>query len=156
MPVTVNNPHRSGFNAGKFTFLAQALTTTTYTEVARITVPVGIAYAIGYGDLQGQDNAVGRVYMATETSTSAEIKGAIRIDLHDTQDRVVKTLFEARTEELHTTLSDRRQQIPFPSIKDVATQNMSIVVKMKADTALTPSGANCTWFMDVTEFDAQI
>lgn len=154
MPISVSNPHRSGFNAAKFTFLAQVLTTTTYTEVARITVPVGVAYALGYGTMAGQDNAQGRVYMDTETSTPAEIKGAIRIDLHDSQDRVVKTLFEARSEETHTSVSDRRQQLPFPSISDVATQNMAIVVKMKADAALTPSAANCSWFMDATEFDA--
>ena len=159
MGIQVSNPHRSGLSAGRFTFASVAISTTSYTEVARFTIGTGAAWAAGYGTLQGQDSATGRIYMDMRDNTAspgAEQNGSVRLELHDAQDVLVRIIWQARTEELRTSLTDRRQQLPFPGDPNVGTQNMSLVWTMKADAAFTPGASNVVLFQDMTEFSASL
>ncbi|MBX6773019.1 MAG: hypothetical protein IRY83_14920 [Chloroflexi bacterium] len=155
MPIAVSNPHRSALNQAALAWKGTPLTADgTFQEIARYTVPEGEAVAIGYGQQSGQDSAIGRIYALIKDSANAAVNGQVRIDLHDPQDRATITLFEARTEQLATDQADRRKQLPFPSGRDVATQNWSLVIKIAPDSAATPSQANSVLVLDVTRYDA--
>ena len=159
MGIQVSAPHRSGLSAGRFAFAGVSISTTSYTEVARFTIATGTAWAPGYGTLQGQDSATGRIYMDmrdNSASPGVEENGSVRLELHDAQDVLVRILWQGRTEELRTSLTDRRQQIPFPAIGEVGTQNMALVWTMKADSAFTPGASNVVLFQDMTEFSATL
>lgn len=152
MPLTVDNPHRSALNTGNFALNGNALVDTVFAEIGRYTIPQGVGLALGYGAQQSQDTATGRAYMVIQSSVPAAIPGKVRIVIHDTQDREVGTLMEARTETLsQSAVTDR---LPLPGGGTVLTQGYSFVVLMKPDAAGTPDAAECTILLDMTEYDA--
>lgn len=129
-----------------------ALLASKWQELGRKVVPAGTAYAIGYGNERGMDNAVGRVYMKIydDTVTPVAEPGMVRLELRDPQDRPIETLAEWRTEQLETSATDRQQMIPLPEHVAAFGEDWSLVLMFRPDAADTVVKGNCKILLDVT------
>jgi hypothetical protein len=154
----IKNPFRTTLNKGSLMSGDVVASATQYVELGRFTVQAGVALAVGFGAMEGQDSAAGRVYIDLKDTTAAPgaaVNGQLRIDIHNAQDRVQSTIWEARTESVRSSASDRTQQLPMPWINAVATEDVAFVFKFKSDTAVTVSKTNSTILMDGTSYEAE-
>lgn len=156
MPINTNNPFRSTLGIADFMTADVATLAGQWNELGRYTLKAGMGLAIGYGAMEGLDAAAGRIYadikdngVAPGTATN----GKLRIDLESPQKRVIRTIFESRTERLRTTLTDPTKQIPLPYHDAVATEDYSFVLRFMPDAAVTVGKTNSSLLMDVTTFD---
>lgn len=124
-------------------------------EIGRFTVQAGVGLTLGQGAAEGQDSAIGRIYANFRNTTPADVNGMFRIDVENASKRVVKTIFERRSEQLRTDVADRRKQIPFPQIKGIAGEDVSYVFRFMADAAGTLSQAQSTISLDATSWEAE-
>lgn len=155
---SVTNPFRTTLGTGDFMAADVLCAVGQYVELGRNTVQAGVALALGYGSMEGQDSANGRLYLDVRNNGVAPgviANGKVRIDIHNAQDRVIATIFEGRTERLRTSGTDPRQQLPFPWINAVNTEDVSFVFKFRADAAVTVSKTNTILSMDATIYEAQ-
>jgi cellobiose phosphorylase len=154
----VQNPFRTTLGTADFMAGDVACVAAQYIELGRYVVQAGVALALGYEAMSGQDSANGRLYLDLKNNAVAPgvaVNGKIRIDLHNAQDRVQSTIFEGRTERLRSSATDPRQQLPFPWINAIATEDVCFVLKFRADAAVTVGKANTTLSMDATIYEAQ-
>jgi hypothetical protein len=154
----VQNPFRTTLGTGDLIAGDTVCPANQYVELGRYVVQAGVALALGYGSMEGQDSANGRLYlnlMNNGVSPGAAVNGKIRIDIHNAQDRVQSTIFEGRTERLRTSVTDPRQQLPFPWINAITTEDVCFVLKFRPDAAVTVGKANSTLSMDATIYEAQ-
>lgn len=130
-----------------------------YVEIARYIVVAGQGIALGYGNLAGQSDAIGRIYMKIIDDTAGDVTlepGMIRIEARNPQDRPIATLFEARTEDLNCNAlasPTPADKVSFPMMKDVLTEDFAIVVLLKADAADILDTTDCVMSIDITNFD---
>ena len=134
-----------------------------FIEVGRVVVPSGTAYDLGVGDLKSQADAIGRIFADLRDTTvapGAKIDGIVRIDLHDPQNRVLRTVYQGRTEMLRTSQGDRRQQYPFSKRNVRAGWNYAFVLKVMPDagavgngTLAWTAGGNTAFMLNVTTWD---
>lgn len=146
------NPYRSALTAADLLDADTACVAGKFVEVGRYTVPAGMAICLGYGGLAGQDQAEGRIYSKLQKAGPAAVPGMVRLVLLDPQDRPVETLFEARTEQLETSATDRTQQMPFPEHPAKFGEDWTLSFQLKGDAADTVDVSICTLFMEVTTF----
>ncbi len=153
---TYTNGHASALNAANFALNGAAVAADgNFHEIGRYQVPEGVGVALGWGQHSAQDTATGRIYLNLQNATPANIDGVIRIEVHNPQDRSQFVAFEMRTDQLRTSASDRRQQVPFPAMSQtLIPPYWYFVMYFKADVAATPSAANTTMLMSAAEFDA--
>jgi hypothetical protein len=155
----IQKPFRTQLNKMQLISAATVvLNPNQYVELGRFTVQAGTALALGYGAMEGQDSAAGRLYMDFRDNAAnpgAVVNGTIRIDTHNAQDRPTGTIFEARTEALRTSATDRTQQLPFPWINAVGTEDVAFVLKFKGDAAVTLGQANTVILCDATNYEAK-
>jgi regulator of extracellular matrix RemA (YlzA/DUF370 family) len=126
-------------NAGQFTKLGQYV------------VSAGELISIGYGNLSGMDNAIGRIYAKFQNATPAAVSGVLRISIVSPQDRPLKIMHEFRTEALDTSSTDRTKQTPLSIGLEDISEDTKIVLEFKPDTTATLTTANCTMVMDITQ-----
>lgn len=128
----------------------------TFIELGRFRVLPGTAIALGFGDFSGQDSAVGRVFIDIRDNGTAPglvLNGMVRLDLENPRGRVVRTLFEMRSEALRTTQANRSLHIPLPELDAVAGEDWAIVLRWRADAAGTLGRVNTLIQLDVTSYD---
>jgi hypothetical protein len=120
----------------------------TYTVVA------GELVSVGYGNLDGQENAQGRIYLDLKdnATTPLEVNGVVRLSVYSPQDRPIEIISEMRTETLRTSSSDRTKQISFPEHDLMVKEDKKIVLEFIPDANATISKANSTLIMDITKF----
>lgn len=156
---SVGNPFRTTLGINDFMPTATVVTVANqFVELGRYTVQAGVALALGYESMSGQDSANGRLYLDMRDSSTAPglvADGRIRLDIHNAQDRVQATVFEGRTERLRSSLSDPRQQLPFPWINAIATEDVVFVLKFRSDAVVTVGRTNSKLSMDATIYEAQ-
>lgn len=128
-------PYRTALKMSDFGSADKVMTQNVWEQVGSYTVPAGHAIALGYGGLVGQDSANGRIYFDPNTIVPADIAGSVRIAVHNARDEFVRILFEARTEQLRTSATDRQQQLPFPLIPMRVWQDWKIIVYIRNDVA---------------------
>lgn len=159
MGLVLENPFANTLGASDLiAAAAPAVVAGQWNELGRYTVSAGMAVALGFGGMEGQDSAAGRIYMDLRDNAvapGAAINGRIRFTLDNPQKRTERVLFEARTERLRTTAADPTKQIPFSFIDAVATEDWSLVLEYMPDAAQTVGRANCVILVDVTTFDAR-
>jgi hypothetical protein len=120
------------------------LSTTQWVQIAGILVPVGTVFALGSGDLAGQNTATGRAFLDLQSTdtTAITLEGKLRWVLLDPQDRVRATVWQGHTLMLNTTLSDRRQQLPWPLLKQFAAgYQWTFALQMKMETTTSTTNA---------------
>jgi hypothetical protein len=151
--LTFKEPHAAGWNAADF-FLADTLLLPAgvFSEVGRRPVVAGLGHSLGFGDLAGQHNAIGRIFADMQSNLGALINGDFRLDVHDAMDRPVLCLFEARTEQLRTNVADRTMQRPFPEIKTIISEDANVVLKFRPDVATIVGYPESVIHMDVTDW----
>lgn len=121
-----------------------------FVTIGEYKVEAGEIVTLGYGPSTTQTQAQGRLYMKLQNATPAEIKGMVRLVIMTNQDIPLRTLFEARTEALNTSATDRTKQIPFAEMNAGAGRDKKIVVQFKSDTTDTIQQENSTLLMDYT------
>lgn len=141
-----------------------ALVAGQYIQVGSIVVPAGTVYVLGSGAHRAQESATGRIYMDlrdTTASPGAQIQGFVRWVLMDPQSRIRATIWEGRSEQLRTTLSDRRQQLPFPQLPNYgASWQWSLILQVNADTGSVGNGTishtNTVALVSYTSYDTKV
>lgn len=154
----IKNPFPHAYTRADFIPANVATTTNRFFELGRVTIPAGIAVALGFGELEGQDSSRGRIFMDLRDSTALPgviIDGLIRFDLHTPQDFVERTIYQERTENLRTSATDRTQQSPMPIIPDVVGEDWAIVLKVRTDAAVTIGATNTILLVSATQFEVR-
>lgn len=154
MAKQLGQPYRSVLNMGDFGAVDKLTVINEWVQIGTLTVPDGVAYALGYGGLIGQDSAAGRIYADLNNTVPADLTGDVRFELRNPRDEVVRTLFECRTEQLRTSATDRTQQLPFPIVPIQIGENWRIVIMFRDDAAGTTfdqtPGSASPLVMDIT------
>ena len=84
------------------------------------------------------------------------MEGVVRLTLLDPQDRPVRTLFEARSETLRTSLTNRTQQIPLPEHEALVGEDWSFALEVRADAALmTLDFGDTDIYIDMTNYSVR-
>lgn len=146
--VIVKEAYQSAFTEKDLIPADVTLSAGIYNRVGAYTVQAGEAIELGYGSNGTQSDATGRIYMLLKSS-SAEIKGTVRLTLEDAQGRVLRYIAEYRTEALSAS-TDRTKQIPFPMTHIVGTEDKKFVLEFKPDAAATLAKAQSVVTMDIT------
>lgn len=163
--VTLVNTHKDTLTSGRLTWAGTALVInagdpalTPYQEIARYTLPAGVAVALGNGHYTAQDSATGRIYMDIRDNTASPgvvQNGTIRIEIQDPTQMPQGVIYEARTEQLRVSTDPRQQQV-FEARPPNIGQNWSFVILLKPDAAFTPGSTNITTLMDITMSTARL
>jgi hypothetical protein len=150
--------YRSAFN--KDTFFSAATVAVVAGEAKKLgeyAVNSKEIISLGWGGLEGQENAQGRIYVQLKDNTEAgavQIHGTVRLSVYSPQDRPIAIMHEFRTEQLDTSSTDRTKQIPFPEGMYEITEDNKIVMEFISDTSATLSKANSTIMMDIKRIQA--
>lgn len=115
-------------------------------------VEAGERIGLGYGDQNGQNNAVGRLYASFKdnSTTPVQLHGLVRFSIYSPQNKPLSTLAEYRSETLVHGASDRSLQVPFAEFDEWASEDKRIVLEFISDTSGTLSKANSDLLMDIT------
>lgn len=155
----IRNPHQSAYTrANFFTVNTASLPAGRFSELGRVVIPAGTAVALGFGELEGQDSSRGRIVMDVRdagTPPGLVVNGVVRFDLHTPQDFVERTIYQERTENLRTSLTDRTQQSAMPIIPDVVGEDWAIVLKFNPDVATIVGAANTILTVSSTNFETR-
>lgn len=120
-------------------------------KLGEYVVPAGELVSIGYGTLNGQQNATGRIYVDLQVAAGTPADGLVRISAFSPQDRPKEILREYRTETLRQNLTDRTKQVPFEEHQLAVSEDKKIVLEFIADTALTVDKSKSKILMDITK-----
>lgn len=158
--LTQSAHHRATLSKGDLLAADVAVSSTQFTEIGRRKIPAGIGEAVGYSSLEGQDSAAGRIYaniMDNAAAPGAAVDGVLRLDIHDPEDHVVRTVWEGRTEKLRATAADPGTHLPLPLTGPGIGESWSLVAKFKADVAgKTLGSANSTLLVDITRYTVRV
>lgn len=153
----IDRPFRSTLNKANLFAADKAVVAGEFVQLGKYTIPAGVAIAPGYGAMEGQDTAAGRILIAMMNNAAAPgvaIEGLLRLSVRNPQDRPVMILWESRTERVRLGATDPKIQVPFPWMNAIATEDFSLVLEFRADAAGTAGSANSTCLVDVTTYDA--
>lgn len=123
-----------------------------YTKVGEYQIVAGELVKLGYlhGDQAG---AEGRVHVELKSDLDAALSGTVRLVALSPQDMPLTPaiLFEARTEALNQSVTDRTKQIPFNDMGIALSEDKKYALMFKPDgAAATVSKTNSTVLMDIT------
>lgn len=90
-----------------------SLTNDEFRTVERLDAPKGEAVAPGQGQDASPEGARGRIYIDAQNSTPANIDGTIRLVVLNSQNRVVKVVYQNKASVLRDGSSDRTKRAPF-------------------------------------------
>lgn len=155
MKRITNSYHRSMTDAQLGMTADVALVAGEFRTLGVYTVPAGQAFAVGFGDLQGQDSAIGRAYLDLNAAGPTDINGIIRFVLQDANQNTILTLWEGRTETLRTSATDRTQQIPFPIKKVRVYEDYRVVMQCNPDANATATAADTNGVFSCTNYTVQ-
>ncbi len=123
-------------------------------KLGEYVVPAGELVSIGYGTLNGQQNATGRIYADLQSLTddvAAAVDGLVRISAFSPQDRPKEILREYRTETLRQNETDRTKQVPFEEHQLAVSEDKKIVFEFIADANVTVNKSKSKILMDITK-----
>lgn len=123
--------------------------------LGKYTVQAGEVIQLGYGDLNAQESAEGRIFIDIRdngVSPGVVKEGLIRFTAYTPQGRPQRILGEFRTEQLRTDKTNRTLQIPFPGMPFGIGEDKYIAVEFVPDTTATISKTNTIILFDVTQY----
>lgn len=156
MPVNTMNTNywRSALTLDDFFAADKAVTAGQFNLLGEYTLNPGQVVILGFGTLDGQQDADGRIYVDIKDNSAApgvNLDGVLQICYYDANDHLMYTMQEYRTETLRTNNSDRTKQIPFPEADKGISAFKSIKIFFKPDaTGKTVSATNSSLIMDIT------
>lgn len=119
-------------------------------KLGEYVVPAGELVSIGYGSLNGQQNATGRIFIDLQNAT-VPVEGLVRISAFSPQDRPKEILREYRTETLRQSLTDRTKQVPFEEHQLAVSEDKKIVLEFIADVTGIVDKSKSKILMDITK-----
>lgn len=119
-------------------------------------VKAGETVALGYKDLDGQQDADGRIYMDLKdnsASPGANIEGVVQLAYYDANDHLKPggIMDEFRTEDLRTNATDRTKQLAYPVKDRGVLRDRKIKLFFKPDAGGTVGYANSTVQINITK-----
>lgn len=114
-------------------------------------VPAGELVKIGYGKLEGQESAQGRIYADLQVAAGTPAEGTLRISAFSPQNRPKEIMKEYRTETLRQNATDRTKQVPFAEHDLYVSEDKKIVLEFIADSNISIDKAKSTILMDITK-----
>lgn len=124
-----------------------------FTKVGEYEVVAGELVMLGYKN-GGQESAEGRVHIELKTDVDGATSGTVRLVALSPQDMPLSPsiLFEARTEALNQSATDRTKQIPFNANNINLSEDKKYALMFKPDgsSAVTIGKTNSTVLMDIT------
>lgn len=118
-------------------------------------VPEGLEYELGFGSLEGQHSAPGRIYAEIKDDADEEVDGDVIFQALNPQKEHRANIEVFRTTSLNTDLSARTEQLPFSRIPGRVTEGAYISVAFRADDDATLDRDNCTILLDATRYDTR-
>jgi hypothetical protein len=144
--------YRSAFTKEDLLFTSTPCNAGQYTKIGEYKIVAGELVKLGY--LQGdQAGAEGRIHIELKNSAGTTLSGTIRLVALSPQDMPLNPsiLFEARTEALNQSSSDRTKQIPFNDLGIALSEDKKYAVNFKPDgSSVTVDKAKSTVLMDIT------
>ena len=116
-------------------------------------VPRGMSYELGYGALEGQHSAEGRIYADIKDDGNSEVDGTLIFQALNPQKEHRANIKRLRTTATRTDLSDRQKQLPFPRVDGEIRESAYLAVAFRSDTDATIERDNCEILIDVTAYD---
>jgi hypothetical protein len=144
--------YRSTFNEANLIGTATVVCTAgQFTRLGEYKVLSGDLIALGYGDLDDQCGAVGRIYALIKDVTPAEIPGTLRLSLMSSADRQLSIEFECRTEIIDSNPTDRTKMLPFEVSQTWLSLDKRFELSFNPDTTATVVKANSKVLIDITK-----
>lgn len=144
---------RSAFTASDLIGSATvSLVAGAITRLGEYKVQAGELVTVGFASQDGQNNAVGRLFMELKdtTATPVVLNGKVRMSVYSPQNRNLVILGEWRTETLSHGKTDRSLMTPLPENNIWVSEDKRIVLEFISDTTATLSKTNSTILMDTT------
>jgi hypothetical protein len=152
MGMRYSGQYRSTFNESNLITSATVVCTAgQFTRLGEYKVLSGDLIALGYGDLDSQDCAIGRIYAILKDATPTEIPGTLRLSLMSSADRQLSIEFEVRTEIVDTNATDRTKQLPFEVSSTWLALDKRFELSFNPDTTATVVKANSSVRVDITK-----
>lgn len=151
--IMSGNAWRSAFKLSDFMSADTAVVTGQWNKLGQVQINPGQIIALGFGELAGQQDASGRVFIDIRDNTAspgAVFEGTIQLAIYDANDHPLMVLDEYRTEQVRTSSTDRREQIALPFNNVYASQYKKYCLFFKPDVAGTISHTNSKLLMDTT------
>jgi hypothetical protein len=146
--------YRSTFTEANLISAATVVCTAgQFTRLGEYKVLSGDLIALGYGDLDDQCGAVGRIYMLLKdnTGTPVEMPGTVRLSLMSSADRQLSIEFECRTEIIDANATDRTKQLPLEVSQTWLSLDKRFELSFNPDTTGTLVKANSKILVDITK-----
>jgi len=130
-----------------------AVTAGKWARVGEYEVAKGEEVAIGFGQYDDQERAVGRLYakLMDDTDPAVEEAGLLRLSVYSPADRPLKILWEGRTNVAGASTT-RSEQIALPENAVNVREDQKIVLEFKPDSSDTIVKADSTILIDVTKY----
>lgn len=144
--------YRSTFNEGNLINAATVVCTAgQFTRLGEYKVLSGDLIALGYGDLDDQCGAVGRIYLLLKDAGPTEVPGTYRLSLMSSADRQLSIEFECRTEITDNNPTDRTKELPFEVSMTWLGLDKRFELAFNPDTTATIVKANSKVLIDITK-----
>ena len=121
------------------------------TIVGEYVVPAGEMVKIGYGTLEGQESATGRIFVDLQLAAGTPADGLVRISAFSPQNRPKEIMREYRTEVIRQSETDRTKQVPFAEHDLFVSEDKKIVLEFIADSTVTVDKTKSKVLMDITK-----
>jgi len=159
-PVNTNSMNKMAgtyrSNLTKADLIATATVVCTagqFTRLGEYRVLAGDLVAMGFGECECQDSAIGRLYAIMNTAPATPTDGVIRISTMTANDRPYSIVFEARTEITSMSVALRNGQLPMPMDQLWLSQDKRFELSFNPDTTSTITKADSIVLVDVTKED---
>ena len=96
-------------------------------------VPKGMSYELGFGSLEGQHSAEGRIFAEIKDDADEEVKGDIIFQALSPQKQHRADIDTFRTTATNTDLQDRRKQLPLSRYAGKVTESAYVAIAFRAD-----------------------
>jgi len=114
------------------------------TRIGAYKIQAGEEISFGSGQLAGQDNATGRIYMDLRDNAAAggaALSGNVRLVVYSSQNRPLEIVREFRTEDLATSATVKAQQTPFTEHAIWAREDQLLVLEFIPDAGVSGTGS---------------
>ena len=144
------NKRRSALIASDFQSADVACTAGRFTEIGRYVIGKGRYVTMGYGFLESQSDAAGRIFADIKDTADAAVPGTLMISVYTPEGRHYEDLFDDRTENLTSSSTNRTLQIPFAEFATGYGEDWIYVLLFDPDTTATVDFGLTDIVMNVT------
>jgi len=149
----MSGTYRSNFTQADLIDTATVVCTAgQFTRLGEYRVLAGDLVALGFGECECQNTAIGRFYGLMQTAPATPTNGVLRISTMTANDRPYSIVFEARTE-ITSASTTRSEELPLPQDNLWLSQDKRFELSFNPDTTSTITLADSVILADITKED---